>query len=439
MTERRGKRRVSLREAATLLGISEDAVTARIRRGTLCSEKTDGQVHVWMDEVPDADRNVIYPQALIEDLPTEQAESIQQLWKQVHHFRGILAQERHARHRTDTIIAQLTQANAALASRVPGFEAPAPSIQPEPAKPMKPERSQSERAEPDSAEPERVQPEREEPEKLEPLPTTEDPQKRPGRPFTEEPKPVPSGGRDSVVEDRRHVGADSRGEDLEATSRHTSRLERRLEALERRQHRPEPISVLKLLTTEEIQLTLSLTERAGVLPNGEVRHPEAFREVTPREREALEHWRKLCGEPLDHLELAEELLDRMGEAHGWRSHEAVKATLRLKRLEMPDGSPWFVGKMAEAVLNFYAVLEEHPGEGRHPKVRGAVRRLERLKEMDRIAPEARSTSEEDSASEVLEAPQEGPGVLRPASQEEQRSSAAQEGGRKPWWVRWLGG
>jgi hypothetical protein len=137
--------------------------------------------------------------------------------------------------------------------------------------------------------------------------------------------------------------------------------------------------------------------------------------------------------------LAEELLDRMGEAYGWRSHEAVKADLLLKRLEMPDEGPWFVGKMAEAVLNFYAVLEEHPGEGRHPKVRGAVRRLERLKEMDRIAPDRRSTSEEDSASEVLEAPQEWPGVLRPVSKEERRGSAAREGRRKLWWVRWLGG
>ncbi len=366
MTEGRGKRRMSLREAAVLLGISEDAVTMRIRRGTLRSEKTDEQVHVWVDEDPHTDQNAVYPQAHIEGLPREKAEGIQELWEQVRHFRGILAEERHARHRSDTIIVQLTQANAALASRVPEFEDSVPPLQPEPAKRTKLERSQPERAEPGRAEPERVQPEREEPEKLEPHPATEDPQKYLERPFTEEPKLIPSKGSDSVVEDRRDVGADSRRDNLEATRRrHTSRLERRLEALERRQHRQEPISVLKLLTTDEIQLALALTERAGVLPNGEVRHPEAFREATPREREALEHWRKLCGEPLDHLELAEELLDRMGEAYGWRSDEAVKAAILLKRLEMPDEGPWFVGKMAEAVLNFYSVLEEHPGEGRH--------------------------------------------------------------------------
>ena len=81
------------------------------------------------------------------------------------------------------------------------------------------------------------------------------------------------------------------------------------------------------------------------------------------------------------LELAEELLDRMGEAHGWRSPEAMEAAAFLQRLARPDRSPWFVAKMAEAVLNFYAELEHHPGEPRHPRVRSAVRRLDRLEEM----------------------------------------------------------
>jgi hypothetical protein len=112
-----------------------------------------------------------------------------------------------------------------------------------------------------------------------------------------------------------------------------------------------------------------------------VRYPEAFLQATPEELEALERWRTLCGEPLDHLELAEELLDRMGEAHGWRSPEAIDAAQVLQRLTRPNRSPWFVAKMAEAVLNFYAELGQHPGEPRHPRVRGAVRRLERLDKM----------------------------------------------------------
>jgi hypothetical protein len=145
-----------------------------------------------------------------------------------------------------------------------------------------------------------------------------------------------------------------------------------------------------LLTTDELRCALELVERGGVLPSGEVRCPEAFRASPPHESEAMERWRQLCGEPLDHPEAAEELLDRTGEAHGWYSHEAVQAALLLARLELPEASPWFVGKRAEAILTLYAELEEHRDEPqRHPDVRGAVRRLERLEEMGSAAPWAR--------------------------------------------------
>jgi hypothetical protein len=121
--------------------------------------------------------------------------------------------------------------------------------------------------------------------------------------------------------------------------------------------------------------------------------------------------------PLGHVQevlelLPEELVDRMGEAHGWRSREAMDAALLLKRLELPNDSPWYVGKMAEAVLGFYAVVDEHPDEPEHPKVRGAVRRLQRLrevKEMERLAPRAGSSPEEDSTpSGEREGPPRGP-------------------------------
>ncbi len=241
-----------------------------------------------------------------------------------------------------------------------------------------------------------------------------------------------------MAEERGDVGADAGGAGLEASVGSMSRLQRRLKALEHGSGQPETISALKLLTTAEIRRALALTERGGVLPNGEVRHPEAFREATPGEREALEHWRKLCGEPLDHLELAEELLDRMGEVHGWRSHEAVKAAVLLKRLELPDESSWFVGKMAEAVLNLYAVLDEHPDEPEHPKVRGAVRRLERLKEIDRIAPAQESAPEENGGAGALEARSE----RRPggeAAQEAREWPFMEDSEPRPWWRRMFGG
>ena len=202
--------------------------------------------------------------------------------------------------------------------------------------------------------------------------------------------------------ERGEANADAREADSGAAPRHKSRLARRLEALEYRRPRPEPIVALKLLATDELRQALALIERARVLPNGEVRNPRVFREATPEELRALERWRKVCGEPLDHLEAAEELLDRMGEAYGWRSPEALEAALLVKRMELPDESPWFIGRMAEAVVSFYAALEQHRNAPQHPRVRGAVRRLERLQEIDRIAPGRSSASEaEDRRSEDL--------------------------------------
>ena len=49
---------------------------------------------------------------------------VEDLREQVHFLRSVLNEERDARRRADTIIAQLTQANAALAQRVPELEAP---------------------------------------------------------------------------------------------------------------------------------------------------------------------------------------------------------------------------------------------------------------------------------------------------------------------------
>jgi hypothetical protein len=246
----------------------------------------------------------------------------------------------------------------------------------------------------------------------------------------------------------------------DGTPRVSSRLERRLRALEGLPRQAEPISVLRLLNTEELRLALALIERARVLPNGDVGDPEAFREATPEELEALEHWRQLYGEPLDHLELAEELLDRVGEAHGWRSPEALETALLLKRLELPNESPWLVGKTAEAVVVLYAEMEEHgverSGASLHPHLRAAVRRLERLKEMDRLAPEsegplevveapqrseeqvsAKSTSKTEDSHETPEhqAAEEQPAEEQPA---EEQPAEEQPQRRRSWWREYFG-
>ncbi len=97
--------RLDYKEAAKALGISTDAVRMRVRRGTLPSERDETGVKVILnaDQLrPDPD-----------DTNNELVIVLQQQ----------LAEEREARRRADTIILNLTQANATLASRVPALPA----------------------------------------------------------------------------------------------------------------------------------------------------------------------------------------------------------------------------------------------------------------------------------------------------------------------------
>ncbi len=95
--------RLDYKGAAAALGISTDAVRMRVRRGTLRSERAQDGVRVILnvDEIPTDDTN--------DDL--------------VSVLREQLAEEREARRRADTIILQLSQANAALVQRVPALQA----------------------------------------------------------------------------------------------------------------------------------------------------------------------------------------------------------------------------------------------------------------------------------------------------------------------------
>jgi hypothetical protein len=101
-------------EAARDLGISTDAVRKRIARGSLHSDREDGHVRVWLDlGGTEAGREAqVDGEALVEVLQ-----------EHISDLRVQLEAEREARRRADTIIAQLTQANAALAAKVPELEA----------------------------------------------------------------------------------------------------------------------------------------------------------------------------------------------------------------------------------------------------------------------------------------------------------------------------
>lgn len=134
---------LDVNSAAEVLGVSTDAVRKRVYRGSLRSDRQGGTVRVWLDDggTKAGHEGQVEAGALVEVL-REQAE----------YLREQLDQERAARteerRRHDTIIAQLTQANAALAARVPELEAPR-----EPPEAPEPVEEGPERAEPRSGTP----------------------------------------------------------------------------------------------------------------------------------------------------------------------------------------------------------------------------------------------------------------------------------------------
>ena len=107
--EHRGERRVTVGEAAELLGISKDAVRMRVRRGTLRHEKTEGRMHVWVDTDQGADQNAVHP-----GVPRE---LVEELRDRVRFLEGQLEQANERDRENRRIVAALT-------SRIPELEAP---------------------------------------------------------------------------------------------------------------------------------------------------------------------------------------------------------------------------------------------------------------------------------------------------------------------------
>jgi excisionase family DNA binding protein len=118
--------RVTVQEAARRLGVKDDAIRKRIQRGTMEHDKgQDGRVYVYLEPSSVASRDAQGGNAVhgaTQD--TSYDAFLVGLQDQVSYLRSILQEERDARRRADTIIAQLTQANAALAQRMPELEAP---------------------------------------------------------------------------------------------------------------------------------------------------------------------------------------------------------------------------------------------------------------------------------------------------------------------------
>jgi excisionase family DNA binding protein len=113
-------RRLTVQEAAEVLGTSVDAVRMRARRGSLEAEKEpDGRVYVWVD----GDSSETKPGLDGESnaLISAKDETIEELRDRARYLERRLDQEREARteerRRHDTLLAQLMQ-------RIPELEAP---------------------------------------------------------------------------------------------------------------------------------------------------------------------------------------------------------------------------------------------------------------------------------------------------------------------------
>jgi hypothetical protein len=105
-------RRMTLSEAAEVLGISKDAVRMRVRRDSLRSEKgEDGRVHVFVD----ATRHATTGEGPQDD---PSAELVEVLRAQVEDLQSRLDRETEANRENRRIIAGLIE-------RVPELEAPA--------------------------------------------------------------------------------------------------------------------------------------------------------------------------------------------------------------------------------------------------------------------------------------------------------------------------
>lgn len=115
------RRRVTVAEAAVLLGLSEDAVRSRLKRGTLRKEKAaDGTVLVALDadrpttgHGPTNDRRA---DQTTTDGATDQADLVEALQQRIEHLSRIIDTRDEEIRRRDAIIMTLSQ-------RIPELEA----------------------------------------------------------------------------------------------------------------------------------------------------------------------------------------------------------------------------------------------------------------------------------------------------------------------------
>jgi len=117
-----GRRRLTVAEASEVLGITVEAVRGRIKRRTLQHERDSGTVYVLLD----ADQPPTGYQPA-DDQPADQPRPdalADELRDRIRYLERQMEEEREARRRADTILAQLSAANAEQARTIRELEAP---------------------------------------------------------------------------------------------------------------------------------------------------------------------------------------------------------------------------------------------------------------------------------------------------------------------------
>jgi hypothetical protein len=106
-------------DAAKVLGVTVDAIRKRVQRGTIEHER-DEDGRVWV--LPGASSTI--PDNAQDNYRTTSDALVGELREQIRYLHETLGKEQDAHRRADAVIAQLTQANAALATLVTELKAP---------------------------------------------------------------------------------------------------------------------------------------------------------------------------------------------------------------------------------------------------------------------------------------------------------------------------
>src|SRR5215203_5958273 len=120
-----GRRRLTVAEASEVLGVTVEAVRGRIKRRTLDHERDSGTVYVLLDaDQPHDQPRPDDGQTSDRPRPDDHADINEELRDRIRYLERQVEEEREARRRADTILAQLSAANAEQARTIRALEAP---------------------------------------------------------------------------------------------------------------------------------------------------------------------------------------------------------------------------------------------------------------------------------------------------------------------------